>query len=956
MPATLDVGQLVEVAGLQALDDCPQEWVGVISWVGAAADLNGHRGQVLQFHEASGQWLVATFGALLVGVKEKFLRPLESADVADFDVALGPKSDAGIMGEGMVACLLKKGHALCKLFLSDKDLEAMVAIAEKCVEESLFVRLAQELEPGYLGRDVTGKTMSLDLDDDCEAFIRESPLKVVEDAFASVGQILDPYARSDLGFDIFSRSKSLLALPFDGDEDSYVPPDLENEEAANFLGMMWRSKMMVLVNAGPGVGTLKLFPKVDGDEEFSVTVQPGTLALVLVDRYKFSYVPDGKALTVRCFFLDAPRQYVISNIDENMFDSGALALNAGAPPPSQKDPISVAALCTRYAMGASDPAKLWPLYSKAAFDPFISFPITRWDEKVYYQEDADQNSGLSYTRHGGFSDGIELFDTKFFDISPAEARGMDPTQRQVLEVSYTALADAGWNKKHLQSRPEQIAVFVGLDKNEWNLIPKEASGGFGASSSANAITSNRFSYCMNLKGASMTIDTACSASLVCTHTAKLYILFKQWDPCIASIVCGVNLMLSPLTFVGTCGAGMLSHHGRCFTYNQSADGYAKGESTAAHCLKPEMYDKEKNLALMAGSQVNQDGRSASLTAPNGPSQERCNRAVLREANLSPPEVDACECHGTGTSLGDPIEVGAYQKVMASDPSEAPVCITTCKSNIGHCEGSAGVSGFIKCILMCMNAECCPNCHMSCLNPHLDMSGFPGLILTENLLYKAATSYNGVLSFGFGGTNACAQVYGANVLTTRAAGNKDVYVEFIRKLEDAPPQEVTVTSDDWEEWEMGGPERYSKPGDLWAIEIDEDGEVTYTRMPKEPLDLGDSYYLTGSFNDWGYQALEMDDFMAGLHTGSVTIGPSGQVLFQVVADENPEMTFFPEGEWSSAKSSVVKGPSVAKRDQCWGILGQEGERYRVEFYKAESDSLSVVWVREDQEKEDTDGGS
>merc|ERR1719221_2074192 len=138
---------------------------------------------------------------------------------------------------------------------------------------------------------------------------------------------------------------------------------------------------------------------------------------------------------------------------------------------------------------------------------------------------------------------------------------MDPTQRQVLEVSYTALADAGWNKKHLQSRPEQIAVFVGLDKNEWNGLPKDTSGGFGASSSANAITSNRFSYCMNLKGASMTIDTACSASLVCTHTAKLYLLAKHWDPCCGSICGGVNLTISPFTFCGACGAGMLSHNG-----------------------------------------------------------------------------------------------------------------------------------------------------------------------------------------------------------------------------------------------------------------------------------------------------------------------------------------------------------------------------------------------------------
>jgi len=950
MQATLDVGELVEVVGLQALDDCPSEWLGVVSWDGRASDLNGQRGQVLQFHEGSGLWLVATFGAVLVGVREQCLRPLDSADVGDFDVAFGPKSDSGILGKEIVACLLRKGHALCKLFVSPADLKAIVTVANMCVDDSLFERLAQELEPGYLGRDCTGKTMIFDLDGDCEDFVRESPLRVVEDAVASAGQILGPYANDDLGFNIHSRSNSLLALPFDGDEDSYVSPDLENDEAANFLGMMWRSKLLVIVNVGPGVGTLTLFAKGEGDQDFSVTVQPGVLALVLVDRYKFSYVPEGQSLTVRSFFLDSPRHNVISISDPTRFDT--LNVSAAVPPPSQKDPIAVCALSTRYAFGASDPSILWFLYGKAAMDSFIPIPFTRWDHKQYYEEGADQNSGKAYTKHGGFSDGIELFDTKFFDISPAEARTMDPTQRQVLEVAYVALSGGGWTKKHLQAQPEQVAVFVGLDKNEWNAIPKDTSGGFGASSSANAITSNRFSYVMNLKGASMTIDTACSASLVCTHTAKLYLLAKHWDPCVGSVVCGVNLMISPFTFVGTCGAGMLSHHGRCFTYNQSADGYAKGESTAAHCLKREGYDKEKHFGLMAGSQANQDGRSASMTAPNGPSQERCNRAVLRECSLAPPEVDACECHGTGTSLGDPIEVGAYQKVMTSEPRNEPVFITTCKSNIGHCEGSAGISGFIKCVLMGMHAECCPNVHMSALNPHLDIAGFPCNILTENVLSRCETSYNGVLSFGFGGTNACAQIYGTNVRTSRGALSKDVYKVFIQKIQDAPPQEVTITGDDWEDWEMGGLVRNPRPDETVDIDIDEDGDVTYTRRPKEPLYLGNSYYLTGSFNDWGYQALEVDSLLAGLHTGVVTLGPGGEVSFQVVADEDPEMTFRPECEFCPVKSSPVEGPSRATREQCWCILGQEGERYRIEFFRSESDSLSVVWVRAGEEKQTT----
>merc|ERR1712216_872401 len=200
----------------------------------------------------------------------------------------------------------------------------------------------------------------------------------------------------------------------------------------------------------------------------------------------------------------------------------------------------------------------------------------------------------------------------------------------------------------------------------------------------------------------MTVDTACSASLVCTHTCKLYVLHKYYDPCEAGIVCGVNLSMSPTTYMGACGAGMHSHIGRCFTYNFSADGYSRGEATAALGMKLKDWDREAgDYAVLAGSHVNQDGRSASLTAPNGPSQERCNTAVLKEIGIMPREVDTTECHGTGTSLGDPIEIGAYRKVMEKDPRQEPVTITSSKSNIGHCEGSAGVSGFTKCVLMCL---------------------------------------------------------------------------------------------------------------------------------------------------------------------------------------------------------------------------------------------------------------
>jgi len=344
--------------------------------------------------------------------------------------------------------------------------------------------------------------------------------------------------------------------------------------------------------------------------------------------------------------------------------------------------------------------------------------------------------------------------------------------------------------------------------------------------------------------------------------------------------------------------------------------------------------------------VNQDGRSASLTAPNGPSQEKCNLAVIKECGLTPPEIDATECHGTGTALGDPIEIGAYQKVLSSTPRHEPVCITTNKANLGHCEGSAGVAGFLKCVLMSMHAECTPNVHFSALNPHLDISGFPCAILTEGMVYRKETSYNGCLSFGFGGTNACAQVWGRNYMTSRAAGTKDVFKTLVDKIQRAPAQEVTISSENWEDWEMDGPGKDVKPDQSWDIAVMSDGTVQYMEKAAEVKDLGTFYYVASSVNNWEYEAMEQDDMLEGLYSTTIQIGPRGEEYFQIVADEDEDMVFFPATPNCHWKSTAVKGPEKAGTDKAWCIAGYPGEVFRIEFTKSAKDKVSVMWFKEE----------
>eukprot|EP00913_Durusdinium_trenchii_P005570 g5190.t1 len=449
---------------LSALDT-PDRWRkdGVAA---GPKDVNGQQGQLIEFNEEKGEWTVATFNADIVAAAESSLRPLTAEDLQDYDITLGPASDTGVMGAELTERLSDQGYAVC-------------------VSEGAFTRLAAELESGYLGQEGKGKTLSVDLDSsDTADFLRESPLKTFEDAIETVGTLIRPFVEPELGFDIYSRTSAprsqmqaavhtdmlcifagtMMSLPFVDESDEEKPGaffgSIDNEEAANFLSMMWRSKLMILVNAGPGATTLTLTPKAITDSDPikpQLNINPGMLCVFCMDRYKFSHQSEGKALSLSAFFLDAPREYVLASILFMEFSACGSLLTVSGPPQPKTDSIPVVAMGERYAFGVDEPWKAWVAYAKAGWDTITRHPQQRWDCDTYYDPDADQTSGLSYTCHGGFSDGIELFDCKFFDISPAEARGMDPTQRQVLEVSYISLQGAGWTKKMLQDRKSQAA-------------------------------------------------------------------------------------------------------------------------------------------------------------------------------------------------------------------------------------------------------------------------------------------------------------------------------------------------------------------------------------------------------------------------------------------------------------------------------------------------------------------
>merc|ERR1719401_1787894 len=237
-----------------------------------------------------------------------------------------------------------------------------------------------------------------------------------------------------------------------------------------------------------------------------------------------------------------------------------------------------------------------------------------------------------------------------------------------------------------------------------------------------------------------------------------------------SVTGGVCTQIGPGSYIGMCGLNMISPVGRCFTFDESGDGYQRGEGVGLMYLKASDSDEDywQQSAVMLGCCINQDGRSASMTAPNGPSQQACISASMREAGLEARMINLAECHGTGTALGDPIEVGALRNVM--EPRDMALCLTSSKSNIGHLEGGAGSAGLLKCILMLVAGTCPPNAHCRQLNPHLAVSGFPCFFDTEAIDTLMNSALTGVSSFGFGGTNGRCDIWGQARVGSRRSGD------------------------------------------------------------------------------------------------------------------------------------------------------------------------------------------
>ncbi len=422
----------------------------------------------------------------------------------------------------------------------------------------------------------------------------------------------------------------------------------------------------------------------------------------------------------------------------------------------RQEPIAIIGIGCRMPGAGAGPQAFWNLLENAA-DAISETPKERWDVDEYFDPNPD-TPGKMATRHGAYLNDIDLFDAPFFSIARREAISMDPQQRLLLEVCWEALENSGHSPRTLLGTP--TGVFLGICSTDYHdlLLARgdEALDAYVASGVAPSIAAGRISYTLGLEGPSMAIDTACSASLVAVHLACQSLRANESRMALAG---GVNLTLAPETTIALSKAHMMAPDGRCKTFDARADGFVRGEGCGIVVLKrlsDAVADGDNILAVIRGSAVNQDGRSSGITAPNGLAQEALIRQALANSGVKPEQIGYIEAHGTGTSLGDPIEAHALVAALgAGRTEENPLVVGSVKTNIGHLESAAGVAGLIKVVLSLEHEQIPANLHFQKMNLHIDWGGVPVEIPVQARAWRRGNKPRiaGVSSFGFSGTNA-----------------------------------------------------------------------------------------------------------------------------------------------------------------------------------------------------------
>ena len=423
---------------------------------------------------------------------------------------------------------------------------------------------------------------------------------------------------------------------------------------------------------------------------------------------------------------------------------------------ARHEPIAIVGMSCRLPGDVETPEAFWTLLERQV-DAISEVPGDRWPIDAYHNADLDA-PGKMISRYGGFVPHLYDFDAPFFRIAPREAVTLDPQQRLLLELGWESLEHGGIAPDSLTGKA--VGVFVGISSIDyWQRVlaqHPEKIDAYLATGNTHSVAAGRLSFLLGVTGPSMAVDAACASSLVAVHLACQSLRQQECEMALAG---GVNRIITPEASINFTKARMLSADGRCRTFDAQASGFGRAEGGGMVVLKrwrDAVRDGDRIHALILKSAVNHDGRSSGLTVPNGPAQQAVIRQALQFSRIEPEKVSYIETHGTGTALGDPIEVGALREVFGGKRgSDRPLVLGSVKTNIGHLEAASGIAGLIKTTLALEHQQIPANLHFNTPNPHIEWDALPMTVPTTAMPWLSGEQPRiaGVSAFGFNGTNA-----------------------------------------------------------------------------------------------------------------------------------------------------------------------------------------------------------
>jgi len=890
-------GKLVE--GIDISRNAEEELADATSSEKMLIDIDGHRGSCLNWNAEDNTYIVETFDGFLTRVPQEHLceyQP-ETPEMGGFDFPFPLDKQAfDLAGEWITETIASKGYCVVQMFQNPNDRESIMAKAKGL---STWHRMKRELEAAYMGSDCNTKIATIG--DDAADGLMDGAFRRLERDITQAARLLASVAE-DLGVNVHGRTQSFLRMSYkDQAEQDFITPSalVEMDDSEDWSGDVaafaafarTRHLCMIYLIDNEG-GDIWFYLKDDVENRcVNIPITKGKLVIFRHDLMDYSYQPIGESLAIQSWVVGPPPERATKEVLISA-DDRWLIVNPGLPEPTGP-PAHILSLHAHFAANAHNEDEWWTVFP-AGTDGVTQWPLTRWETEPYYMEgeQATQN-GKSYTKHGGFMSQEQMtnFDNKFFGISDEDAVVMIPGQRLILETGYQILFKAGYNRRSLPQQP--IGTWIGDVGPDWSSFQidwarffPDAPGPTIAKAVAMTVTAALNAHTWDLTGPVSSYDTACSASLVAMNAGHAFMFADDPPPAdhAKALVMGVNTLLGPNSYIGNCFAGMLTHVGRCFTFNRAADGYQRGEGCGGLYFTTDSdsgKSLENRVAAVIGTCTNQDGRSASITAPNGPSQTVVIKTSMNFAGINVGTVAIAECHGTGTALGDPIEIGALQAVMRV--RDFPIMKVSTKSHIGHLEAGAGIAGVTKCVMM-VRFSCAPaNCHFNIINPNLVTEGYPVIFDTEILDTGYSSGYCGVSSFGFGGTNSRADVY---ALAHRG-----------------PRKTVKI-----------------------KLPLPSDARPVY--------ESNDCFYIAGSWDAWATMA-EMEREADGDHIAFVTLGDHRHEVFRLHANMNDDEAIHPPGPMCGSSAQVL-GPDEEFKGKTWCIDGKAdgvppGTIYRIVFH-------------------------